>query len=302
MRAFGAFLIGAGLVAGAAGLMGSRAAPHVDGAAAVLPAHPMRVMSLNQCTDQLVLALLPPERITSVTWLSRDDLTSRMAAEAMRVPANFGQAEEVLAQDPDLIVTGAYTTGALKGLLKRLGYPILEVETPESFAAIGDVTRKVADALGERAKAEAWIVSMDRALANAAASPTHLRVAAWDGGGYAPGEGTLYNAILVAAGAINVASEAGVSSYAEFDAEALIETAPDVLVQGIARRDEPGRRQDISRHPLERHFYEGRTVTVPQSLYVCGTPYSAEAVSVLHDSFAAMKAKGYDTPPFQVRR
>ena len=49
-------------------------------------------MSLNQCTDQIVLALLPKDRITSVTWLSRDPLTSRMAAQAREVGANFGAA------------------------------------------------------------------------------------------------------------------------------------------------------------------------------------------------------------------
>lgn len=297
MRALGLGLIAAGILAGGVGLTaGSSTIP--DAAAAALPPHPMRVMSLNQCADQIVLALLPPARIASVTWLSRDPLTSRMSEAAMKVDANFGAAEEVLAEDPDLIVTGVYTTGALKDLLRRLGYPILEVATPESFAAIRDVTRAVADALGERATAEAWIASMDQALADAAASPSHLRVAAWDGGGYAPGAGTLYDAILVAAGAVNVATAAGVSAYAEFDAEALIETAPAVLVQGVARRDEPARRQDVARHPLERAFYDGRTVTVPQSLYVCGTPASAEAVTRLHTAFAAMTAAGKTAPPF----
>jgi len=298
MQALGALLIGAGLVAGAVALGGSHTVSPVDAVAATPPRHPVRVMSLNQCTDQIVLALLPPERIASVTWLSRDPLTSRMAAEAMRVGANFGQGEEVLAQNPDLIITGAFTTGALKGLLRRLGYPILEVETPESFEAIRSATRVIADALDERGKAETMLGAMDRELAVAAASPSYLRVVAWDGGGYAPGSGTLYHAILTAAGAINVAAEAGVSTYAEFDAEALLQSAPDALVQGVSRADQPGRRRDVARHPLARHVYGERTVTVPQSLYVCGTPYSAEAVSVLHAAFAKLKAEGLDVPPF----
>lgn len=302
MRRLGLILILGGLAAGLGGALSGRAAPPAGHAAAPLPARPLHVMSLNQCTDQIVLALLEPARIASVTWLSRDPLTSRMAAEAAQVGANFGQGEEVLAQHPDLIVTGAYTTGALKGLLRRLGYPILEVETPESFAAIRAVTRTLAAALDARAKAEALLADMDGALAAAAVSPSHLRVAAWDGGGYAPGAGTLYDAILVAAGAINVAAEAGVSAHAAFDAEALIETAPDVLVQGVMRRDAPGRRQDVARHPLERRFYDGRTVTLPQSLYVCGTPHSGEAVRLLHDALADMKARGLDHPPFAARR
>ena len=301
MRRLGLALIVGGFTAALMSAFTGRAVPANALADAPLPARPLHVMSLNQCADQIVLALLPPTRIASVTWLSRDPLTSRMAEAAARVPVNFGQAEEVLAQNPDLIVTGIYTTGALKALLRRLGYPILEVETPESFEAIRDVTRARAAALDERATAERLLSAMDAALAEAARPPTHLRVAAWDGGGYAPGTGTLYHAILTAAGAINVAAEEGVLTYAEFDAEALLQTAPAALVQGISRADEPGRRRDVVRHPLARRFYDGRTVTLAQSLYVCGTPYSAEAVTALHAAFADLKARGLDGAPFEAR-
>ncbi|MFT3810574.1 MAG: ABC transporter substrate-binding protein [Micropepsaceae bacterium] len=299
MRALGLGLIVAGVIAGGAGLSAGPSAAG-DAKAAALPPHPMRVMSLNQCTDQIVLALLPPERITSVTWLTRDPLTSRMAEAAMRVGANFGVAEEVLAERPDLVVTGVFTTGALKRLLRRLGIPVYEVETPENFEAIARVTREMAAVLGEEAKAETLIAGMEARLAAAAQAPTRLRVAAWDGGGYAPGAGTLYHELLTAAGAVNVAAEGGVNQYAEFDAEAVLMTAPDALVQGVPTPDEPGLRREAETHPLARRFYAERTVTVPQWAYVCGTTYSAEAVSLLAAAFAALKAKGLDTPPFGV--
>jgi iron complex transport system substrate-binding protein len=44
------------------------------GAAAAFSAAPgpQHVMSLSMCTDDLLLELLPPERITSITYYSRD--------------------------------------------------------------------------------------------------------------------------------------------------------------------------------------------------------------------------------------
>lgn len=298
MRALGLTLIAAGLVAGIGGLASSRAVTSDAAAAAPLPARPLRVMSMNQCADQIVLALLPPERITSVTWLTRDPLTSRMAEAASHVGMNYGTAEEVLAQQPDLVVAGVYTTGHLKHMLRRLGVPVYEAATPETFEGIREVTRALGALLGAATKAEAMIANMDARLAEAAKAPTHLRVAAWDGGGYAPGAGTLYHEILVAAGAVNVAVEAGVNQFAEFDAEAVLVTAPDALVQGIATPDEPGQRRDAETHPLARRFYADRTVAVPQWAYVCGATYSAEAVTSLAAAFAELKAKGLDTPPF----
>ena len=301
MRLLGLTLIAAGLVAGIGGVASSRAVSSDPVAAAPLPARPLRVMSMNQCADQIVLALLAAERITSVTWLSRDPLTSRMAEAAMQVGVNYGQAEEVLAQRPDLIVAGRYTTATLKALLRRLGYPIFEADTPESFAAIAAVTRDLAAVLGESAKAETLIAAMEAKLAAAAEAPTHLRVAAWDGGGYAPGPGTLYHEILVAAGAVNVAAEEGVNQFATFDAEAVLQTAPDVLVLGIPSPGEPGLRAVAESIPVARRFYADRTATVPQWAYVCGTTYSADAVTQLAADFAALKGKGLDHPPFARR-
>jgi iron complex transport system substrate-binding protein len=37
---------------------------------------PQHVMSLSMCTDDLLLELLPPERIASVTYYSRDPSNS----------------------------------------------------------------------------------------------------------------------------------------------------------------------------------------------------------------------------------
>ena len=57
-------------------------------------AHPVRVFSANQCIDQIILALLPPERIASVTWLSRDGAAGPVARAAQRVGVNHGLVEQ----------------------------------------------------------------------------------------------------------------------------------------------------------------------------------------------------------------
>ena len=96
-------------------------------AAGAARARPLRVMSISDCGDQLVLALLPPSQIASVTWLARDPSASIMAREAMRVPVNHGAAEEVLRDRPDLVIAGTYTTPVARALLKRLHVPMLEL-------------------------------------------------------------------------------------------------------------------------------------------------------------------------------
>ena len=262
-------------------------------------AAPLRVMSLNQCADQLVLALLPPERIASVTWLSRDPATSRMAQEARRVGVNYGSAEEVVSERPDLVVVGAYTTPATRALLKRLRFPMLELAPVDSFADIARAVRQVAGAVGESARGEAMIARMDATLAELArdrAPP--LRVAAWDGAGFSAQPGSLYAAILAAAGARNVADGTGVFAPGTPEVEALLAAAPQLLIEGLPAFEPPGRRSDLAHHPLVRRFWGDRMLVVPQAAYACGTPFSAQAARDLRDQMRAKLALARTPLPF----
>lgn len=246
---------------------------------------PMRVMSMNQCTDQLVLALLPPARIASVTWLSRDPSGSLMSTEAMRVGINHGLAEEVVRQHPDLVIAGSYTTPATRALLTRIGYPMIIVENADSFDQVRTITRQVARAVGEPARGEMLIAQMDRQLADLARDPgPPIRVAAWDGAGFNARKGSLYNAVLEAAGAVNVANQPPASGYGMPDTEVLLAAAPTFLIKGASTFEKPGLRDNVTRHPLVRRYWDGaRTVTIRQAYYICGTPLVAEAAIALRD-------------------
>lgn len=276
---------------------GSAVAPPAAGPP---PSTPLRVMSTNQCTDQLVLALLPPERIVSVTWLSRDPSGSLMADEAKKVGINHGLAEEVVQQAPDLIVTDRFSKPATRAMLKRLGYAMVEVEDASSFASIRANVRQVASAVGEVARGEAMIAAMDRDLAELARDPgPPLRVVAWDGGGFSASKGSLYNAVLEAAGAVNIANEPPVSRYNRPDTEVLLVAAPTLLVKGAGVRPEYGMRENIERHPLVRRYWDGaRTVAISPAYYTCGTPTITQAAIRLRTELRAAAGAARAPLPF----
>lgn len=255
--------------------------------------HPLRIMSLNLCTDQLVLALLPPERITSVTFLAREPGSSLMHAAAMRVGANHGTIEEVIRDRPDLVIAGSFTTPATRALLRRLDYPLLELGEAGGFDDIRRLTRQVAAAVGEPARGEALIADMDRELAALArARGPAIRVAAWDRAGFGGGPGTLLAAIFAAAGARNIAAEPPASSHGAPDAEVLLAAAPDLLVQGSPHAAAPSLDDNGAQHRVLRRFWPpGRTLTVPQAYYVCGTPMIGRAATMLRDQLVAAEAR-----------
>jgi iron complex transport system substrate-binding protein len=278
--------------------VGSAVAPR---AAMSAPHKPMRVMSVNSCTDQLVLALLPPDRVASVTWLARDPGSSLMAAEAAHVPVNHGLAEEVIREQPDLVIASPFSTPALRTILKRLNYPMIEVGAANNFDDIRQLTRQVAAAVGEPARGEALIAGMDAQLAALARDPhATYRVAAWDRIGFGAGKGSLQDAVFEAAGATNIATDPPVSGYGRPDAEVLLLAAPPLLIQGSPNATAPSLGDDIEQHRVIRHFWtrQGRLLTVPEAYYACGTPRIAEAVRLLRSELRKAAAQAAPPLPF----
>jgi iron complex transport system substrate-binding protein len=239
---------------------------------------PHRVMSISLCTDELLLDLVPPERITSITYLSRSPSFSYLWPQAAHVKINDALAEEVLAEHPDLVLAGTYTAPVTRTLLRRAGIPMLEVEPANTFDQIRDQTRRVAGALGEAARGEALIKGMDATLAALAATKPKrtIRVAGWDGSHYVPGKGSLFDAILTAAGGTNIAVTTNARD-GSFDIEQVLGARPDVLAYGADSAGIPGLVTDSDEHPLILRVYAHRRISYPEALYGCGVPQSADA-------------------------
>lgn len=254
--------------------------------AAVADPGPQHVMSLSMCTDELLLELLPPERIASVTYYSRDPSNSYQWPQAAKVRINWGTAEEVLAEKPDLVLAGTYTTPAARSVLKKLRWPLLEVAPAVNFDQIRAVTRQVAHALRRDSFGESLIAKMDSTLQELAASKPRqiIRVAAWGEGGSIPGRGTLFDAILAAAGGVNIAATLDGGIYTSFEVEQLIAAHPDVLAYASNVADTPGLNTELAQHPLIRRLYSRRGVTYPGALYSCGVVESAAAAAALRAS------------------
>ncbi|MBI3303455.1 MAG: ABC transporter substrate-binding protein, partial [Deltaproteobacteria bacterium] len=126
---------------------------------------PRRIVSLNLCTDQLVLALADRNAVRSVTWLARDPKISMLAAEAAYIPVNHGLAEEIVPLAPDLVLAGIYTTRPTVALLQRFGARVVEVDVPQSVPDMYEQIRTVARLFGHPERGEAMVAAMETALA-----------------------------------------------------------------------------------------------------------------------------------------
>ncbi|MGE0746020.1 MAG: ABC transporter substrate-binding protein [Rhodospirillales bacterium] len=250
-----------------------------------LPAHakPQRVVSLNLCADQLVLRLADPGNVAAVTWLARDPAVSVVAERARAVPVNHGDVEEIAALRPDLVIAGRFTARAATAMLKRLGYPVLELDVPETVDAVRAQIVLVADALGEAERGAALAAELDRRLAAvpppAGARPT---AAVFRADGFTVGPGSLIDVLLDRAGLDNLSVRMGLGAYTRLPLETLVTGRPDLLIVDRADGTYPALADDLMRHrALRAVFAETRTVVVPPRLWTCGGPQIADAVAIL---------------------
>lgn len=243
-----------------------------------------RVMSLNVCTDQLVLALADPGRIVSLSVLSDDPDYSYLHADAAAHPKNAGIAEEVFVAGPDVVVTGTYSLHNTTQLLRHLGARVEEFGYTQTLATIAADIRRMGEILGAEERAEAMASGFERDLAALTVPADQPRPTAviYGQNGVATGAGTLADSVLTAAGLRNLAAERGFSGMAPYPLELLIVDRPDVVLLSARVEDAPALADQVTRHPaIASSGAMTATGIVPRGAWSCGGPFTLEAVRAL---------------------
>ncbi|HVJ30451.1 MAG TPA: ABC transporter substrate-binding protein [Gammaproteobacteria bacterium] len=255
----------------------SAAAPTAD--AEPLP----RVASINLCADQQLLALADPEQILTVSWLAADPEESLMASEAQRYTLNYGTAEELLKFAPDVVLAGTYTSPFTRTMLRRLRFRVVELEPEASVADIERNVQLVAEIVGQVARGEQLVAKLREDVRAIEANRPARKLAAVivRPGGFTVGADSLANELLTLAGFTNVAAERGLDRWGSLSMEALLRSAPDVIVLTGYRSTQPSLANAVLEHPALRQLGTQRTVTVHTALWSCGLPGSIEAAAWL---------------------
>jgi iron complex transport system substrate-binding protein len=248
---------------------------------------PSRIVSINLCTDQLLLLLAEPTQIASVSFLALEPTSSYMARQAAQYPVNYAKAEELIDLKPDLILAGAYTDRSLILLLKKLGY---RVETFPLSSSIDDIRNNIlrmAKLIDREAEGQRQVSDMDRRLEKISrAHPKRKpRGAFYQPNGYTGGRGTLQHSALELAGWENIADEEGVVGYGAIDLERLIRSKPEQLFTSSYAPGTQSRGQQLLKHPVLKQITQGREpVEIDYKYWICGGPMIADAVEILHRS------------------
>lgn len=245
---------------------------------------PHRIVSLNPCLDVILIHVADREQIAALSHYARDDYGSTFAPLARTLPFTYETAEEVIALQPDLVMTGRHSSLATRNALDRLKIPTALFGVPETVAESLDQVREVAAAVGHPDRGEALIARIEAALAEAAPNTGTPRLSAlvFMPGGFASGPGTLMDEMMRRMGLDNAATKYGLKRSMNVPLEQVIADPPDLLMSGEPYPGAPSRAVRVMTHPALSHVAgHMQRATFPERLLFCGGPVLIQTAAAL---------------------
>lgn len=223
------------------------------------------LMSTNICADTLALSLAAPQQILSLSRQSQDAQRFSLAAQARQFPANEATAEDVLHLQPQVVLASRrWNARHQTALLQRHGVQIVTVPFPTDWEGIFSSTRKMGQALGREAAAQALLDSLSARLAQLRGTPRPFKVLYLRPNGGSAGAQTHVDAVLTAAGLRNHASALGLQGWGRIDLERIVQNPPDIFITSGLVNDAAYARSGLSRHPQMQKLLQHIPVVVLQ--------------------------------------
>lgn len=198
-----------------------------------------RIVSLSGNITEIIFALGLGDRVVGV------DISATYPKDRMEALPKIGyqrnlNAEGVLALGPTVIL-GNDAAGPPEALaqIRAAGVPVALVRDAPELDSVVDKVRFVAAALGVPERGEVLVQDIEAEMAEAqalgsqaAGEPARVLFLYLRGADtqMVAGTGTPADAMIQAAGAINVAGEAGIEDFKPLSAEVVISARPDVIL------------------------------------------------------------------------
>jgi iron complex transport system substrate-binding protein len=269
-----------------AGLVAAWSAAFLAGAAAQ---EPRRVVSLNLCADQMLLALADRDQIASLSPLAADPALSYLADRVGSLPVNDGKGETILFGGADLVLAGTFGQQARTALLRRQGIEVVALEPWRSIADGRRQIRMMAARLGHPDRGEALIAAIDDALARTRnIVPASRSVLTYYRRGYVPASDSLTGELLRHMGFRPHQDGLGLSRGGVARLEAIVMNPPDFLLMDEAAGRAVDNGSALFVHPaLTAAVPPGRRLSVAGRLTICGGPSLPAAIDILANEVRA---------------
>lgn len=204
-----------------------------------LEAPPQRILTYSLGHDEMLVALVPPERVAALGKFASNAAYSNVSNIAPEYPVFEKGAENVLAAEPDLFIVSAFTDADIVDLVKEAGVTVVRPALESS--AEGNVPNilLLGYVLGVEDRALELAAEIESRLALIAervpppgdeSRPAVISISRWSDSISVAGGGTTGTGIIESAGGVNAAARDGIEGFQKISSESIAAMNPDVII------------------------------------------------------------------------
>lgn len=253
---------------------------------------PQRIVSLSIGTDEILMDLVPAERIAALTYLSEDGGISNISDRAKQIPHKIkANAEGILALQPGLVIIPDWQPVELIDILRSAGINVYVYKSPDTIEEIIRVIGEIAAAVGEESTGAAMVNQMNSELKEIAdklqsvskeQQPVVMRYGLLGGTG---GIGSTFDDICRYAKVKNAAALGGLDKSGNLAKEQVVKLNPDIIL--LPTWDYTGKtnlqhfQEDLEKDPALQPvsaIRQRRLVAVPDRYLYCTSQYIVQGV------------------------
>jgi iron complex transport system substrate-binding protein len=266
------------------------------GAAVVIQAQPVRIVSQTLATDEILLSLVDKTRMIAVTSLAADGEVSNVADQVADIPKLTMNVETIISLRPDIVLVANWSDPAQVKQLRDAGVVVYSMASGLSVPSIKEKIERLAMLTGEVEKGRQIVLQMDARLAavtekiSTLAPEKRPRVMDYATWGSAQGKGSSWDEIIRRAGLVDAVAELSADEWGQvpLSKEKILQIDPDLLVlPGWVYGDPKGASAFLAQvvgDPAFRGLSAVRTKKVfmmPENLKSTTSQYIASAVEWL---------------------
>jgi len=243
-----------------------------------------RVITTNICIDSLVVALIGTKNLVAVSALADDDRYSHISDKVKNLQKVTFNAEMIYALDPSLVLASNFSSAKTKSALEKLGVNVHLI----SFARSVEDIEKNIFILGELLNAESQAQELTSLLKSPRVNTKHVKqlvALQYSTNRFVHGHNSLISSIIRRSGFKSYSEFLGYNEGRYISAEALVKSAPDVLILD-GDKSFSNKSGSAQYHPaLLKGKSKTKALFIETKHWSCGTPKVVDLITRLSSEY-----------------